>query len=105
MTACAMRPACPSTSPTIPLSRSRWEPACASRISRRSARSCCPTPGADHTAAAPAAGWGVPVHDTRRTRVVLAVLLTLALVLIAMDYLGGSAPLRAIGCALFGTAE
>jgi rod shape-determining protein MreC len=45
------------------------------------------------------------VHDTRRTRVVLAVLLTLALVLIAIDYLGGSAPLRAIGGALFGTAE
>jgi rod shape-determining protein MreC len=45
------------------------------------------------------------VHDTRRTRVVLAVLLAFALALIATDYLGGSAPLRAIGGAVFGTAE
>jgi rod shape-determining protein MreC len=45
------------------------------------------------------------VHDTRRTRVVLACLLTVALALIATDYLGGSAPLRAIGGAAFGTAE
>jgi len=45
------------------------------------------------------------VHDTRRTRVVLAMLLTVALALIAIDYLGGSVPLRAIGGAVFGTAE
>jgi rod shape-determining protein MreC len=45
------------------------------------------------------------VHDTRRTRVVLAVLLAFALALIATDYLGESAPLRAIGGAVFGTAE
>jgi len=45
------------------------------------------------------------VHDTRRTRVVLAMLLTVALALIATDYLGGSAPLRSIGGAVFGTAE
>jgi rod shape-determining protein MreC len=45
------------------------------------------------------------LHDTRRTRVVLATLLTVALALIATDYAGGSAPLRAIGGAVFGTAE
>ena len=45
------------------------------------------------------------MHDTRRTRVVLAMLLTVALALIATDYLGGSAPLRSIGGAVFGTAE
>jgi rod shape-determining protein MreC len=45
------------------------------------------------------------LHDTRRTRVVLATLLTVALALIATDYVGGSAPLRAIGGAVFGTAE
>jgi len=45
------------------------------------------------------------VHDTRRTRVVLSMLLTVALALIATDYLGGSAPLRSIGGAVFGTAE
>jgi hypothetical protein len=32
-------------------------------------------------------------------------LLTVALALIATDYLGGSAPLRSIGGAVFGTAE
>jgi rod shape-determining protein MreC len=36
---------------------------------------------------------------------VLAVLLAFALALIATDYLGGSAPLRAMGGAVFGTAE
>ncbi len=45
------------------------------------------------------------MHDTRRTRVVLSMLLTVALALIATDYLGGSAPLRSIGGAVFGTAE
>lgn len=45
------------------------------------------------------------MHDTRRTRVVLAILLALALALIASDYLGGSASLRSIGGAVFGTAE
>jgi rod shape-determining protein MreC len=45
------------------------------------------------------------LHDTRRTRVVLAALLTVALALIGTDYVGGSAPLRAIGGAVFGTAE
>src|SRR5215471_14962371 len=105
MTGCARKPACPSTSPIIPWSRLCWELACASRTSRLSARSCCPNPGANHTAAAPAAGWGVLVHDTRRTRMVLGVLLALALALIATDYLGGSAPLRAIGGAVFGPAE
>lgn len=45
------------------------------------------------------------MYDTRRTRVVLAALLALALALIATDYLGGSAPLREIGGAVFGAAE
>ncbi len=45
------------------------------------------------------------MHDTRRTRVVLSMLLTVALALIVTDYLGGSAPLRSIGGAVFGTAE
>src|SRR5262245_48220729 len=45
------------------------------------------------------------MHDTRRTRVVLAVLLVVALTLIAADFLGGSGPLRTIGSAVFGTAE
>jgi len=45
------------------------------------------------------------VHDTRRTRVVLAILLIIALALIASDYLGRSASLRSIGGAVFGMAE
>ncbi len=49
-------------------------------------------------------GW-FALHDTRRTRVVFAVLLTAALALIASDSLGGSASLRTIGGTVFGTAE
>jgi rod shape-determining protein MreC len=45
------------------------------------------------------------VHDTRRTRVVLAILLAAALALIAVDYLGGSASLRSMGGAVFGVVE
>jgi rod shape-determining protein MreC len=49
------------------------------------------------------------VHDTRRTRVVLAVLLVLALVLITIDYRDGSSgpvrDLRQAGGSVFGTAE
>jgi len=45
------------------------------------------------------------VHDTRRTRVVFAVLLAVAVALIATDYLGGAASLRAIGGTVFGTVE
>jgi rod shape-determining protein MreC len=45
------------------------------------------------------------VHDTRRTRIVFAVLLAVAMALISADYLGGSASLRAIGGTVFGTAE
>jgi rod shape-determining protein MreC len=49
------------------------------------------------------------VHDTRRTRVVLAVLLVLALALITFDYRDGSSGpvrgLRQAGGSVFGTAE
>lgn len=49
------------------------------------------------------------MHDTRRTRVVLAVLLVLALVLITFDYRDGSSgpvrDLRQVGGSVFGTAE
>jgi rod shape-determining protein MreC len=49
------------------------------------------------------------VHDTRRTRVVLAVLLVLALALITVDYRDGSSGpvrgLRQAGGSVFGTAE
>ena len=49
------------------------------------------------------------MHDTRRTRVVLAVLLVLALALITFDYRDGSSGpvhgLRQAGGAVFGTAE
>jgi rod shape-determining protein MreC len=49
------------------------------------------------------------VHDTRRTRVVLAVLLVAALALITLDYRDGSSgpvrDLRQAGGAVFGTAE
>jgi len=49
------------------------------------------------------------VHDTRRTRVVLAVLLVLALALITIDYRDGSSgpvrDLRQAGGSVFGTAE
>jgi len=49
------------------------------------------------------------VHDTRRTRVVLAVLLVLALALITIDYRDGSSgpvrDLRQTGGSVFGTAE
>ncbi|MGN6678578.1 MAG: rod shape-determining protein MreC [Streptosporangiaceae bacterium] len=44
------------------------------------------------------------MRDTRRTRVVLAALLTLALVLLAADFLRGSAQLRSTSGAIFGTA-
>ncbi len=45
------------------------------------------------------------MHDTRRTRVAFAVLLSLALALLAIDYLGWSGPLRAAGGTVFGAAE
>jgi rod shape-determining protein MreC len=49
------------------------------------------------------------LHDTRRTRVVLAVLLVLALALITVDYRDGSSrpvrDLRQFGGSVFGTAE
>src|SRR6266581_577970 len=106
MTGCARKPGWPFTWPTIPWSRLRWEPASASRTLRRWDRSCCPKPGAEHVAAALGGGMGwFALHDTRRTRVVFAVLLTSALALIASDYLGGSASLRTIGGTVFGTAE
>jgi len=51
----------------------------------------------------------IGVHDTRRTRVVLAVLLVAALVLITVDYRGGSSgPLRGLrqaGGSVFGSVE
>jgi rod shape-determining protein MreC len=46
----------------------------------------------------------VIVRDTRRTRIVLAALLTLALLLLAADYLRGPAQLRTTSGAVFGTA-
>jgi rod shape-determining protein MreC len=46
----------------------------------------------------------VLVRDTRRTRVVLATLLTLALALLAADLVRGSAQLRSTSGAVFGTA-
>lgn len=49
-------------------------------------------------------GW-FPLPDTRRTRVVLAVLLAAALALIATDFLNGPASLRTIGGTVFGQAE
>jgi rod shape-determining protein MreC len=49
------------------------------------------------------------VHDTRRTRIVLGVLVAAALALITIDYRGGgSAPLgglRALGSSVFGSVE
>jgi rod shape-determining protein MreC len=49
------------------------------------------------------------VHDTRRTRLVLGVLLAAALALITIDYRGGVADplrgLRSVGGAVFGSAE
>jgi rod shape-determining protein MreC len=49
------------------------------------------------------------VHDTRRTRLVLGVLLAAALALITIDYRGGIADplrgLRSVGGAVFGSAE
>lgn len=45
------------------------------------------------------------MRDTRRTRIALGALIIVALALIANDYLGGSALLRATGGAVFGTAE
>ncbi len=47
------------------------------------------------------------MHDTRRTRLVLGVLLAAALALITIDYRGGAASpvrgLRSVGGAVFGT--
>jgi rod shape-determining protein MreC len=45
------------------------------------------------------------VYDTRRTRIVFALLLAVAIALISANYLGGSASLRTIGGTVFGTAE
>jgi rod shape-determining protein MreC len=45
------------------------------------------------------------LHDARRARIALAVLLAVALALIAVDSLGGSGPLRTIGGTVFGPAE
>jgi rod shape-determining protein MreC len=48
------------------------------------------------------------VHDSRRTRLVLGVLLATALALITLDARGGPSPvsgLRSVGGAVFGTAE
>jgi rod shape-determining protein MreC len=45
------------------------------------------------------------VRDTRRTRLGLAILLALSLGLLAVDSLGGDAPLRSLGGAVFGAAE
>jgi rod shape-determining protein MreC len=47
----------------------------------------------------------VSLPDSRRTRVVLAVLVAVALVLIGADYLRGPASLRTIGGTVFGPAE
>lgn len=44
------------------------------------------------------------MRDTRRTRVILAALLALAVALLAADYLRGSAQLRTTSGAVFGTA-
>ncbi len=49
-------------------------------------------------------GW-FALHDTRRTRLAFAVLLTAGLALLASDYLGGSASLRTIAGTVFGTTE
>ena len=49
------------------------------------------------------------MHDTRRTRLALGVLLAVALALITLDYQGGTArpvrDLRSLGGAVFGSAE
>ena len=49
------------------------------------------------------------MHDTRRTRLVLGVLLAAALALITLDYRDGAAAplrgLRSVGGAVFGSAE
>ena len=49
------------------------------------------------------------MHDTRRTRLVLGVLLAAALALITIDYRGGAEAslrgLRSVGGAVFGSAE
>src|SRR5262249_8388759 len=82
----------------------RSEPASALRTSIRSASSCRPTRGDDRTAHRRGGMRSVLVRDSRRTRIVLAALLTLALVLLAADYLRGSAQLRTTSGAVFGTA-
>ena len=49
------------------------------------------------------------MHDTRRTRLVLGVLIVVALLLITIDYRDGSSPIirgiRAVGTSVFGGAE
>ena len=57
----------------------------------------------------PAAGRGDLVHDTRRTRIVLGVLLAAALALITINYRGGTGSrvggLRGLGGSVFGSVE
>jgi rod shape-determining protein MreC len=46
------------------------------------------------------------VHDTRRTRLVLSVLLIVAIALITIDFRdGGSSPLHSVGASVFGPVE
>lgn len=45
------------------------------------------------------------MHDSRRTRVVLGVLLVAALALITFDARGGASPVRGAGASVFGSAE
>jgi rod shape-determining protein MreC len=45
------------------------------------------------------------VHDSRRTRLVLGVLLIVAIALITLDYRGSASPVRKVGADIFGPVE
>jgi len=49
---------------------------------------------------------GAAVHDNRRTRLVLGVLLIVAIILITLDFRdGGASPARSVGADIFGPIE
>ena len=106
------RRACRSTSPTTRSTPWRSVPANVSRTLTRCARFWYLSRGADQPeqhlinrggAAPPRRGRGDLVHDSRRTRLILAVLLVAAVVLITADYRDGSSvPLRGLRGRRFG---
>ncbi|MFZ8979357.1 MAG: rod shape-determining protein MreC [Candidatus Nanopelagicales bacterium] len=77
----------------------RWARASASRSSRLSSRSSSPSLATRRT-------LGRAMRDTRRSRIVLAILVLMSITLIVFDLRGGlTQPLRSVGETVLGSAE